>query len=305
MAIAHVSSVRGAGTGFVSTITLSLDAGTADNRAIVLFTTVGSVNTSYATAATYGGVSMTAGTAFLNTAANRQCRAFWLTGASVPSGTNNIVVTYLNADGRPEINAHSFTGVGAISGETTGQGSAASSGSITITSTVDDIGVIALFHDGATGSVTPGTGVTETLDLFGTNYCHWGGYKAGASSLNMAFTFPGNRVWSGVGLSLETATSDPTIVDIAPTENTAEITYTGVATHYRLNGGSGIAIGASPATITGLTANTEYTIELSPDNSTWYSSTDFGTENPAGMGSGIAGGGAQHRIGVSVGVGFF
>jgi acetyltransferase-like isoleucine patch superfamily enzyme len=71
------------------------------------------------------------------------------------------------------------------------------------------------------------------------------------------------------------------IIDVTGGSTTAVVTYSGAASFYRLDGGSPIALGASPATITGLTANTEYTIEISADGSTWTDPVDFGTLNPA------------------------
>ena len=71
------------------------------------------------------------------------------------------------------------------------------------------------------------------------------------------------------------------IIDVTGGTTTAVVTYSGAASFYRLDGGSSIALGASPATITGLTANTEYSIEISADGSTWADPVDFGTLNPA------------------------
>ena len=75
--------------------------------------------------------------------------------------------------------------------------------------------------------------------------------------------------------------TSPVVTNITAGDTTAVVTYAGTATHYRLNGGSSVAIGASPHTITGMTANTEYTIELTGDGSTWGASTAFGTDNSA------------------------
>lgn len=77
------------------------------------------------------------------------------------------------------------------------------------------------------------------------------------------------------------------IVSITATDTTAEVAYSGTASHYRLDGGSAVSLGASPYTITGLTANTEYTLEIG-DGSTWYDSATFGTDNPGEGGGGPA-----------------
>lgn len=77
------------------------------------------------------------------------------------------------------------------------------------------------------------------------------------------------------------------IIDVTGGTTTAVVTYSGAASYYRLDGGSSIAMGASPATITGLTANTEYSIEISADGSTWADPVDFGTLNPGEGGGGL------------------
>jgi hypothetical protein len=74
------------------------------------------------------------------------------------------------------------------------------------------------------------------------------------------------------------------IVDCTGGETTAVVSYSGAASYYRLNGGSSIGIGSSPATITGLTVNTEYTIEISADGASWSDPVNFGTLNPGNGG---------------------
>jgi hypothetical protein len=81
--------------------------------------------------------------------------------------------------------------------------------------------------------------------------------------------------------------SDPVIVDVTATDTTAVVTYTGTATHYRLDGGASVAIGASPHTITSLTADTEYDLEITADEVTWTAVYPFGTDNSGSGGGGI------------------
>lgn len=79
----------------------------------------------------------------------------------------------------------------------------------------------------------------------------------------------------------------PVIIDITASTTSAVVTYSGAATLYRLNGGAATALGASQATISGLVANTEYTLEISEDGSAWVGPSAFGTLNP-GVGGGEA-----------------
>jgi hypothetical protein len=82
--------------------------------------------------------------------------------------------------------------------------------------------------------------------------------------------------------------SAPAIVALVPTASGATVTYSGTVTHYRVNGGTAVAVPSNPFTFTGLAENTQpHTVELSGDGgSTWpVSSAPFGTLNP-GTGSG-------------------
>lgn len=78
--------------------------------------------------------------------------------------------------------------------------------------------------------------------------------------------------------------SGPVIADVTAGNTSIVVTYSGTATQYRINGGSPTAIGASPATIAGLTANTEYNtpgIEIRDGTGEWSSPVAFGTTNVA------------------------
>jgi hypothetical protein len=83
------------------------------------------------------------------------------------------------------------------------------------------------------------------------------------------------------------------ITGITPDETSIAVTWTGTATHYRINGGTATALpdGTSPDTITGLTANTEYDapgLELGASSSgPWSDPVAFGTLNPGEGGGGI------------------
>ena len=104
-----------------------------------------------------------------------------------------------------------------------------------------------------------------------------------------------NDVYSGAGLALGpvyNVAGGPAISSVTPGETSVTFTYSGAATHRRgyLFGGSPgawVSIGASPVTVTGLTANTEYTLEISADGSTVADSEAFGTTNPASGGGSL------------------
>lgn len=87
------------------------------------------------------------------------------------------------------------------------------------------------------------------------------------------------------------AGSAPVITDITAAATSIVVTWSGAATHYRINGGATTALpdGTSPDTISGLTSNTEYNtpgLQLSGDGgSSWSAAVAFGTTNP-GTGGG-------------------
>lgn len=86
--------------------------------------------------------------------------------------------------------------------------------------------------------------------------------------------------------------STPTIGTITPAATSISFTHSGGGTHYRVyllagSPGAWVALGASPQSGTGLTANTEYTLELSGDGSTVADSEACGTTNPGAGGGSI------------------
>lgn len=105
-----------------------------------------------------------------------------------------------------------------------------------------------------------------------------------------------NPVFEAPGLQLGpvfNVAGVPAIDSITPSDTSVTFTYSGPATHrrvYALAGvaGSWVSIGASPVTITGLAANTEYTLEISANGSTVADSENFGTTNPGGGGGPIS-----------------
>ena len=100
----------------------------------------------------------------------------------------------------------------------------------------------------------------------------------------------GLTVWAQRPLAMGPAAvsaGDPDIVEVTSTATTATVSYTGSVTHYRLDGGTAVSLGASPHTITGLTADTEYTVEIGDGASTWWDLTAFGTTNPGEGGGDI------------------
>jgi hypothetical protein len=82
------------------------------------------------------------------------------------------------------------------------------------------------------------------------------------------------------------------IGSITPADTSITFAYSGPATHYRIfplggSAGAWVSIPASPVTITGLTANTEYTLQISSDGSAVADAEDTGTTNPGTGGGGF------------------
>ena len=85
--------------------------------------------------------------------------------------------------------------------------------------------------------------------------------------------------WSGGAITI-------TPGSIVVTATSVTFSYSGPATHRRLTPlatgipQAAVAIGTSPVTISGLTANEEYLLEIGPSSTTWADSEEFGTLNP-------------------------
>lgn len=109
--------------------------------------------------------------------------------------------------------------------------------------------------------------------------------------LNPVFEAPGLQLGPVFNVS-----GVPTIGTITPTADGCVFTHSGGGTHYRIfvlagSPGAWVSLPASPVTVTGLTANTEYTLQLSADASTVADAADWGTTNP-----GVGGGGVVDNI---------
>lgn len=81
----------------------------------------------------------------------------------------------------------------------------------------------------------------------------------------------------------------PTIVSITPGATSISFTYTGGATHYRIfplagSPGAWVLLSSSPTNITGLTTNTEYTLQVSGDGVSLADTENTGTTNPGSGG---------------------
>jgi hypothetical protein len=84
--------------------------------------------------------------------------------------------------------------------------------------------------------------------------------------------------------------SGPSIGTITATTTSITFTHANGATHYRIyllagSPGAWVSIPASPVTVSGLTVNTEYTLQVSGDGATASDTRNTGTTNP-GTGGG-------------------
>lgn len=107
----------------------------------------------------------------------------------------------------------------------------------------------------------------------------------------VGFTIDGVAQTTGIHITQiyaeDDTSSDPVVTSVTTTDTTAEVAWTGNATEYRIDGGTAQTLSdtTTPATLTGFTANTEYTIELRNGAGAWSPVYDFGTTNPATGGS--------------------
>lgn len=133
---------------------------------------------------------------------------------------------------------------------------------------IDDAEVISVTDSGVTAAGYPGIVINAIYDNSSNN-----GY------------------WLGDFAALQAGGSPPqgtvTISDVNPGETSAVVTYSYDDTdqtgfEYRLDGGTAASLGASPATISGLTASTEYDLEVRAINAngagSWSAVATFTTD---------------------------
>lgn len=100
----------------------------------------------------------------------------------------------------------------------------------------------------------------------------------------------GAAIWAAV--NGDGAGGVSTIGAVTQGETSLTFAYAGSPSHYRVyetgdTPGSWVSIGASPVTVSSLTVNTPYTIEISDDGSTVADSVETGTLNPGEGGGGV------------------
>ena len=212
MAIAYENSTSHT-ADWSSTLTKSLDAGTNDDRCVLVFVITDRGGATTINSATYGGVSMTAHTAFTSTASGYDGRLFYLGGAA--SGANDIVVTLSDGNTKPKLCAVAYSGVDGTTPvdqlTNYAPGSFTSTPSQTISSASGDLVVLMLANDQSrTG--TPGSPANERFDgLLGTGTFYAQILdEAGAASVTIDETLSGSsEVW-GVALNLNAASAGAT-----------------------------------------------------------------------------------------------
>lgn len=197
MAIAYYSSVAKSGS-FVTSLTEALDAGTDDNRCVIVFATTDRGGATTISSATYGGVAMTAHTGFTSSGSSFDGRFFYLAGAA--SGSNNVVVTYSDGNTKPQFFAAAYSGVDGttpIDQLTTYNSASTASPSATVTSETGDLVVFMCMYYGRTASA-PTAPATERFDaLIGNSQYGFLWDEAGAASVTIDGTITGGaaEVW--------------------------------------------------------------------------------------------------------------
>jgi len=106
-------------------------------------------------------------------------------------------------------------------------------------------------------------------------------------TLGLKYT-PSDIIRLGIGASVSTA---PVITAVDPVSGTElQVTWTGTASRYRLDGGTPVTLTdtVSPATISGLSPNTLYAVELDNGDGNWSNSVSEWTDNTGGGGGSLA-----------------
>lgn len=202
MTIAYEASAGGT-VDFASTLTVALNASANPDRVVLVFATTDRSSATTIDSATYGGVSMTAHTAFLSPFTNVDGRLFYLVGAA--SGSNNVVVTFSDGNTKPKLLAAAYSGVAGVTALANVTPGFVSTISSTVSSAVGDVTVLMGCMNGQT-SVAPSSPAVERFDAdlaSGIYGFLWD--EAGASSVTIDGTAPGNAEWWATALNLQAA----------------------------------------------------------------------------------------------------
>lgn len=202
MAIAYEASAGGT-VDFATTLTVALNAGSNPDRVVLVFATTDRASATTIDSATYGGVSMTAYTAFLSTNTNFDGRLFYLIGAA--SGSNNVVVTFSDGNTKPKLVAIAYSGVGGVSALANVTPSFFTTISTTVSSATNDLAVL-IGCMNAQASVTPTSPAVERFDTdLASGIIGFSLERAGATSVTITGTAAGNAEWWATALNLQAA----------------------------------------------------------------------------------------------------
>lgn len=193
MTIAYVTS-KTANSDFSSSLTFALDAGSDADRVVLVYAGTDRGGGTTISSATYNGVSMSALSGTAAVLSGFDGRFFYLVGAS--SGSNNVVVTYSDANTKPYAAAAVYSGVSGVSDpQNVVSPTLTSSFSATVTSASGDL-VVMLGMQYGRSSVAPSSPAVERMDAVARGSIYgflW--EEAGASSVTIDGTAPGTAEW--------------------------------------------------------------------------------------------------------------
>jgi hypothetical protein len=199
--IAYVTS-KTASSDFSSSLTFALDAGSDADRVVLVYAGTDRGGATTISSATYNGVSMSS-LAGVVQASGFDGRFFYLTGAA--SGSNNVVITYSDANTKPCAAAAVYSGVSGVSGAVNVVTGYVSSVSSTVSSASGDL-VVMLGMQYGRSSVSPSSPAVERMDTVARGAIYgflWD--EAGASSVTIDGTAPGSAEWWVAALNLQAA----------------------------------------------------------------------------------------------------
>jgi hypothetical protein len=201
--IAYVTS-KTANSDFSSSLTFALDAGSGADRIVMVYAGTDRGGATTINSATYNGVSMSALSGVTSAVTGFDGRFFYLVGAA--SGSNNVVITYSDANTKPYAAAAVYSGVGGVSGAVNVvPAGLTSSISSTVSSASGDL-VAMLGMQYGRASVAPSSPAVERMDAVARGVIYgflWD--EAGASSVTIDGTAPGSAEWWVAALNLQAA----------------------------------------------------------------------------------------------------
>lgn len=202
MAIAYDNSSTGGNTSS-ATLTFALTVGGGSNRALCSGFTANKGSLPSITGVTYAGNAMTASANSPKLLpVDTSVRVYFYYQLNPTTGANNEVITFAATTDETRANAVAYSGVGSFPQDTSINGTG-TSGTLTMTTTVDNSWLVGVFRNNNDGNGSAGASTTRRSFVSGQNgFYDSNGAKTPVGSYSIISTWGGSAEYAGIGMSM-------------------------------------------------------------------------------------------------------